>query len=119
MPARSVYSAQPSTSVQAHSIGEWGIGWVGFTLRSASPLPSAPAGYGELPQFPHTSVVTPWRALLSPIGSSSIVTSEWECMSMKPGETTQPAASIRSAASAADRSPTAAILPPSIATSPR
>ena len=40
-------------------------------------------------------------------------------MSMKPGETTQPAASIRSAASAADRSPTAAILPPSIATSPR
>ena len=41
-------------------------------------------------QLPVTSVVTPWCALLSPPGSSSIVVSEWLCMSMKPGATTSP-----------------------------
>ena len=46
-----------------------------------------PTGYGERPQFPTTSVVTPWYTLLSPPGSSRSVLSEWVCMSMKPGAT--------------------------------
>jgi hypothetical protein len=45
--------------------------------------------------------------------------SEWVCMSMKPGVTARPAASIRVFASAARRSSSATIRPPSTATSAR
>jgi hypothetical protein len=51
-------------------------------------------GNGENPQLPVTSVVTPCKILLSALGSSSDVTSEWVWMSMKPGATTWPLASI-------------------------
>ncbi len=46
-------------------------------------------------------------------------TSEWACMSMKPGHTTWPVASIVSLRSAAAKSPTASIRPSAIATSAR
>ena len=35
--------------------------------------------------MPISSVVTPWRSLISCRGSDSSTRSEWECMSMKPG----------------------------------
>ncbi|HJM54068.1 MAG TPA: hypothetical protein QGI07_08630 [Dehalococcoidia bacterium] len=64
--------------------------------------------------MPVTSVVTPWYALLSAPGWSIRVTSEWACMSMKPGDTTRPDASITRAVlgAASDRSVTAVIRPP-------
>ena len=53
---------------------------------------------------PRTSVVTPWRILLWASPSSSKGRSECECMSMKPGATTRPRASIvrRAGASGGD-----------------
>ena len=40
------------------------------------------------------SVVTPWRTLLSALGLIGSVKSEWVLMSMKPGATASPAASM-------------------------
>ena len=48
----------------------------------------------EKPQLPSTSVVTPWRILHSAFGLSGRVKSEWVWMSMKPGATIMPSASI-------------------------
>ncbi len=41
-----------------------------------------------------TSVVTPWRILLWALPSVTSGMSEWECVSMKPGATTRPFASM-------------------------
>ena len=71
------------------------------------------------PQLPTTSVVTPCRTVLSAVGTVSRVKSLWLCGSKKPGQIIRPAASIVRSARAPSRSPTAAILPSSTATSPR
>ena len=109
-PFSSSLFAQPSRSVQSHSTDET------WDLSTAS-LPIAPTGYGEMPQFPTTSVVTPWYTLLSPPGSSRSVLSECECMSMKPGATICPDASMTRSATASSRLPIAAILSPVMPTS--
>ena len=80
---------------------------------------SAVSGAGLNPQFPTTSVVTPWWILLSPPGQRKSERSEWVCMSMKPGQTTRPRASIRSRVGAAPRSPIAAMRPCRMPTSAR
>ena len=51
-------------------------------------------GATENPQCPMTSVVTPWRILLSARGAYGSVKSECVLMSMNPGATTDPPASI-------------------------
>ena len=69
----------------------------GLTVRAERfPL----AGPAEV-SSPRISVVTPWRTLLGALPSSSRVMSECECMSMNPGATTSPRASMtfRAAAS--------------------
>jgi hypothetical protein len=62
---------------------------------SSLPFPGAP----DPPQLPAITVVMPWRSALSIVGSTNGCTSEWLCVSMKPGARTRPPASIvRSAA---------------------
>src|SRR5579871_1795469 len=59
------------------------------------------------------SVVTPWRTLLSALGLIGSVKSEWVLMSIKPGVTASPLASMTFAADGADRdAPSAAMRPP-------
>ena len=67
--------------------------------------------------MPTTSVVTPWRILLSASGFRGRVKSEWVWMSMKPGTTICPEASISRCASRPSHSPTAVMRPFLIATS--
>ena len=62
-------------------------------------------GACELPSMPMSSVVTPWRTLGSWRGSPSMVRPACECMSMKPGATTWPVASMARAAGIALVSP--------------
>src|SRR5579871_3777454 len=64
------------------------------------------------------SVVTPWRTLLSAFGLIGRVKSEWVLMSMKPGATARPCASITRVALPATRGPTAAMRPSATARSP-
>src|SRR3954454_5653586 len=72
------------------------------------------------PQLPTTSVVTPWRIVLSAVGFASSEKSLWLCGSTKPGHTTLPVASMTLVAVApSPRRPTSTMFPPSIATSPR
>ena len=71
------------------------------------------------PQWPMTSVVTPWRTLLSAWGMRARVKSEWVLMSMKPGATTRPLASIMRAPAAVMSPPMAAMRPSLNATSAR
>ena len=47
-----------------------------------------------------TSVVTPWRTFGSWSGSAKIISPEWLCRSMNPGQTTRPDASMRRPATA-------------------
>src|SRR5258706_439600 len=54
------------------------------------------------------SVVTPWRTLLSALGLIGRVKSEWVLMSMKPGATVRPAASMIFSAGALIGEPIAA-----------
>ena len=63
------------------------------------------------------SVVTPWRTLLSALGLIGSVKSEWVLMSMKPGATARPAASMVFAAGSSIGEPIAAIRPSLMATS--
>ena len=51
-------------------------------------------GAYELPSTPISSVVTPWHTLGLCSGSESSTRPEWACMSMNPGQTTSPDASI-------------------------
>ena len=62
-------------------------------------------------------VVTPWRTLLSAQGLIGRVKSEWVLMSMKPGVTARPSASITLEAGPARRAPIAAMRPAWIAIS--
>src|SRR5437763_12500484 len=64
------------------------------------------------------SVVTPWRTLLSALGLIGSVKSECVLMSMKPGATARPSASITLAASSCRERPSAAIRPSRTAISP-
>ena len=92
------------------------------TARSGSGNPAAArpcrasAGATEKPQWPMISVVTPWRTLLSALGLIGSVKSEWVLMSMKPGATARPAASMIFSAGASIGEAIAAIRPSSIAT---
>ena len=87
------------------------------------------------PQLPTTSVVTPWRIVLSAFGFARIDQSLWLCGSTKPGQTTRPPASITRSARlpfdrpdvrdpavldrdvAAERRPAAAVDDPAVADS--
>src|SRR5882724_920123 len=64
------------------------------------------------------SVVTPWRTLLSALGLIGRVKSEWVLMSMKPGATARPPASITLVASVSSSAPMAAMRPSRMARSP-
>src|SRR5262249_46051498 len=61
--------------------------------RSMAAVPGS-AGAAEKPQLPTTSVVTPWRIFPSARGLRGSVKSECVWMSMKPGATTWPRASM-------------------------
>ena len=113
MPLELSLSAQPSRSVQVQSGARNGQ----VDRWNSARWGSAATGNGDELQFPVTSVVTPWYALLSPPESNSMVVSECECMSMNPGATTSPVASIVRAASASPSLPIAAIRPASMAMS--
>src|SRR5258705_8709666 len=82
-------------------------------------LNSSDTGAGEKPQLPTTSVVTPWRIFDSARRLSQRRQSECECMSMKPGVTVRPAASMVRPAGSAERSPTAVTRSPVTPTSAR
>ena len=69
------------------------------------------------PQLPVTTVVTPWLTLHAIPGSERTARSSWVWVSMKPGETTSPLASISRAARIRSSRPTAAIRSPATATS--
>ena len=75
------------------------------------------AGATEKPQLPTTSSVTPWRIFDSARGLSGSVKSECVWMSMNPGATTWPRASITRWAGRAERGSTAAMRPARTATS--
>src|SRR5690242_6929737 len=64
------------------------------------------------------SVVTPWRTLLSAFGLIGSVKSEWVLMSMKPGATASPCASIVRVAVPSRCGPIAAMRPSATARSP-
>src|SRR6266851_3746227 len=63
------------------------------------------------------SVVTPWRTLLSAFGLIGRTKSEWVLMSMKPGVTVRPSATMTFFASPARDGPSAAMRPSAIAIS--
>ena len=97
---------------------------VRFTARRASSRSSSASarpltGALDPPQFPHTTRVTPMCSALSRASLTNIASSECEWMSMKPGATTCPAASVTRAPSAARSRPTAAIRPSRTSTSAR
>lgn len=85
------------------------------SARRVSSAAKPIAGAGELPS-PSETVVMPCRIVLSarPLTSSGMPA--WPCISMKPGDTTRPAASISRAPRSLIR-PTDAMRPPAIATS--
>ena len=75
------------------------------------------AGPIELPS-PKTSSVTPWRMSPSERPSTMSDSVAQLSMLMKPGDTAMPEASSTCAACAPERSPTAAMRSPRMATSP-
>ena len=78
---------------------------------------SGPTGAQDRPQLPLTMVVSPCRSSSSPKPGRKAAASAWRWMSMKPGVTHLPRASMTRAARAAGSGSTAAILPPDTATS--
>src|SRR5437870_2624780 len=70
-----------------------------------------------MPQFPTTTVVTPWLIFGSISGCASTIRSSCVWTSMKPGATMQPLASTTAAPTAGRSAPMAAIRSPSISTS--
>ena len=75
------------------------------------------SGPAELPS-PLISVVMPWKILDGTLGATSSVSSDWPSMSMKPGATTWPAASMDCRAATLSSRPIAAIRPPRMPMSP-
>ena len=63
------------------------------------------------PQFPVTTVVTPWLTLADMSGEDSSNRSSWVCASINPGAAIFPPASISRSAFAPSSLPTRAILP--------
>ena len=80
---------------------------------------SGSTGNGAKPQFPPTSVVTPWEIRLSPRGKVGSEKSECVWASMKPGARHRSPASSSRVARAPFKSPMAAMRPSRIPTSPR
>src|SRR5271166_1502878 len=80
---------------------------------------SSTSGARLIPQFPVTTVVTPWLALAAIAGVANSARSSWVCTSIKPGATILPAASISRAPAARATTPTAATRSPVMATSAR
>ena len=76
--------------------------------RSAS---ASRHGASVKPQLPMSTVVTPWKQELVPIGSQKTWASMWVWPSTKPGATTRPSASTVSFAAAPSRRPISAIFP--------
>src|SRR6185295_11529682 len=70
-------------------------------------------GASDTPQFPATTVVTPWLAFAAISGAESIKRSSCVCASMNPGETIFPSARISVFAVAFESEPIAAIRPAS------
>ena len=68
------------------------------------------------PQLPTISVVIPCRIVLCAVGLGSRVPSLWLWVSIKPGQTILPAASMTHAASAPSSRPTSTMRSPSMAT---
>ncbi len=77
---------------------------------------SSVTGANESPSWPITSQVTPWCTFISCAGFARSWMSECVCMSVKPGVTKSPCASIVRAAGSSVR-PTATIRPPRTPTS--
>jgi len=75
------------------------------------------AGASDTPQFPATTVVTPWLTLGAISGAESIRRSSWVCASMKPGATIRPEASSSVPARALSSLPIAAMRSPRTAMS--
>ena len=75
-------------------------------------------GAAEKPQLPTTSSVTPWRIFDSARGFSGRVKSECVWMSMNPGATTWPRASITRWAGRVERDSSATMRPFPMLTSP-
>src|SRR4029450_4779774 len=74
-------------------------------------------GNGDQPQFPATSVVTPWDSCVRAAGCGRRLKSAWECRSMNPGATMLPVASMTSAPEGTSPGgSTAMIRPPSTST---
>ncbi len=71
------------------------------------------------PQLPITTLVTPWKQELVPMGSQKIWASMWVWPSTKPGATTRPSASTVSAAVAPFSRPISAMRPSLTPMSPR
>src|SRR5215831_10545465 len=80
---------------------------------------SSTSGARLTPQFPVTTVVTPWLVLAPIAGVANSARSSWVCTSIKPGATILPATSISRALSAWATTPTAATRSPVMATSAR
>ena len=70
------------------------------------------------PPSPLISVVMPWKILDGRLGATSSVSSDWPSMSMKPGATTWPSASMLCRAAALSNRPIAAIRPARMPMSP-
>src|SRR6185436_15963998 len=83
-------------------------------------VPTSPAGAGEreIPQFPATTVVTPWLTFGDMSGPESISRSSCVCASMKPGAAIFPEASISTSALAASSPPIRAMRSPRTPISP-
>ena len=76
------------------------------SCRGTRPSGPDPArGHADMPQLPTTTVVTPWRRVLSIQGSVNGARSEWVWTSMNPGASARPAASIVCAPRAVRRRP--------------
>ena len=69
------------------------------------------AGASDTPQFPATTVVTPWLTLGAMSGAESISRSSCVCASMKPGAAILPEASISTFAFEFVREPMEKIFP--------
>src|ERR1700747_2910119 len=80
---------------------------------------SSTSGARLTPQFPVTTVVTPWLALAAISGVANSARSSWVCTSIKPGATILPETSISRAPVGRATSPTAVTRAPVMATSPR
>jgi len=88
-----------------------------WSYSTLSALTMASLSGAADPPSPVISVVMPWKIFDGSVGSTSTVSSDCPSMSMKPGATIFPCASIVCFAGAPARRPIAAIRPSRMATS--